>query len=198
MTLRIVAKQRYLNQECRNVFYVGGQDATDYTNAQAIVDYFTSTWDTNMAGGLMDSWTLYEFDVQQVTTANQPVLQYQPTGGAIVGDNTSADELPTQIASLLSFRCPTARPNRSRKYLTGFPETSMTQGLWIASHVALVEAFATDLLDIGAGTSLDLDLVVVRLSSTAPYIVSLQNTLTNFVVPNIPVVQRSRRIGSGV
>jgi hypothetical protein len=191
--LLVVVKQRLLAQEVRNTFWFGGDDAV-MANAQAICDGLRDAWEDNMPG-LVDEWTLYEFDVYDKTIPSVPGISFVPTGGALVG--TSADDpLPTQIALLATFKAQVAPPNTNRKYLAGFKDDQCVNGLFTGAITGAVEDWAADILDLGTTLTLAIVMEVVLLNEDGT--VSGGNPLEYAIARQVPATQRRRRIGIGI
>jgi hypothetical protein len=192
--LLVVVKQQLLGQEVRNTLWFGGGDAT-IANAQDIVDEVADAWVDELKPSLVDDWNLYGFDVYDKEVAGFPAVALTPTGGTIVGDS-AADPLPTQIAGLVKFTAPVAPPNRNRKYLCGFHESSTTAGLFTATVTGHMQDWADRLLDIAAATSLGITLEVVALALDGTVVGG--NPLEAASVSNNPATQRRRRLGVGI
>lgn len=192
--LLTVAKQRLLGQEIRNTFWWGGNDAT-MANAQAIIDEMADAWEVEIKANLVPEWTLYEFDVYDKTIPSVPGLQFLPTAGAVVGTNAN-DLLPTQIACLVTYKAQVAPPNSNRKYLGGFSDNAIVNGLYTAPFITTISNWAQRMLDLPTATGLAVVLEVVLLLPDGT--VSGGNPLEYFLVRDNPATQRRRRIGVGI
>lgn len=193
-TLRVILKQRLLEQEIRNTFHYGGGDATQ-TNAQGIGDYIRSLYATHLAGYLSTSWRLHGFSCKELDIVSNPTIDYTFTAGVL--DGTAADDpMPTQVCKLVSWLAYTARPNRGRTYLGGFCETGLTGGKF--TQVGLlngVDSWATDMLNITA-TYPGAAMVIARTSKPAGILVG-SNLIDTYRNPGNPAIQRRRRVGQG-
>lgn len=192
--LLVVAKQLLVNQECRNTFWIGGNDAV-MANAQAIIDALAAAWEDNLQAEFVDDWSLYAFDVYDKTIPSVPGIEYIPTGGGLTGA-TSNQPLPAQIAGLVTFKAQVTPPNTNRKYLCGFQVGHMAAGILNSTIVTKMEAWAADVLDIPTTTSLAITLEVVALNPDGT--VNGSNPLEYALVRSNPATQRRRRIGVGI
>lgn len=192
--LLFVAKHRWLQQEMRNTFYFGGNDAV-MTNAQAITDALAACWSANLLAYQDDEWTLYGFDVYDKTIPSVPGVEYVPTGGALVGTNVS-EVNATQLAGLVTFKAQVAPPNTNRKYLPGLNAINLADSLWNATVTTAMQAWGDQVLAIPTATGLAIVFEVVILLPDGT--VSGGNPLTSAAARNVPGMRRSRRIGVGI
>jgi len=193
--LMLTPKMRLLNQEVRNVFYIGGEDAV-VAYAQQFVDYISGSYDNRLALVLSDEFSFYACDVRDMTSPSIPAVEYIPTGGAWSGDQT-ADLLPTQIAALVTFKAQAAPPNRTRKYLAGFYDGACDGGFWTSTLQGYLTSWAADLLGMGSALSRAVSLIAPGWDLDHTYIVG-GNILSTAQVSPVPATQRRRRIGVGI
>lgn len=194
--LLTVAKMRCLQQEMRNTFWWGGNDAT-MTNAQAIIDEIADAYRDELLASLVDDWELYAFDVYDKTVAGSPGIEYSPAGAAIVG-GSALDPAPSQVAVRVDIKASVPKPNTNRKYLAGFTDSMTTPaGLVSTSIITACDNWAQRLLDLPTVTTLAVVIEVVELSAIDGTVVG-SNPLTYFKTNTIPSTLRRRKIGVGI
>lgn len=194
--LLTVAKMRFLGQEIRNTFWWGGNDAT-HTNAQVLIDEIADAYRDELVPQLVNTWSLYAFDVYDKTVAASPGIEYQPAGAAIVGASAS-HPMATQVAGLLTLKAAVPAPNTNRKFIGGFPEDQMNpDGRFHPAIITAIEDFAQRLLDLPTATALAVVIEVVELSAVDQTVVA-GNPLTYYRVSDIPSALRRRKIGVGI
>jgi hypothetical protein len=187
-------KQRLLGQELRNIYYLSGGGVAG--NVQTIVNFFRAIIDGNLATLLVDDWSTYAIDVRDIGEAGLPTIEYGYTTGTLTGDSTGTP-MPTTDSVLVNFRANVAKPNLSRKFLAGFPSTTMTAGgLWNSAVVGACENFAEALLDIGTTIS-GVGVAAVQWAGDNTYVTGA-NIMTFSTVNSIPSTQRRRKIGVGM
>lgn len=191
--LLVVAKQRWLGQECRNTFYFGGNDAV-MSNAQAIVDGMRGAWTSGISAILSQNWQLYACDVYDKTIPSVPGVEFTFTSGALVGGN-SVDDLVTQAAGLVTFKAPVSPPNTNRKYIAGFTESATSAGLFTSTIVTHMLNWGNAILALPTTLSLAIAFEVVILLPDGT--VSGGNPLVTCLPRQVPATMRSRRIGVG-
>lgn len=195
-TLKIVMKQRMGTDELRNVFYVAGAFATT-ANSQAIGDYFRTAWvraGNSIQAVLSTAWTMYGFDVKDVTDPLNPTVPFVFTSGDLVGLNGSSEPLPQQIAAMVSFKALTAPPNTSRKYLAGMTEGEHDANGWLASTKTRLGVWAQTFLDMPTDLDPGIALVVSRFNLN---VLVGSNILDSYIVSDYARTQRRRTPGRG-
>jgi hypothetical protein len=192
--LLIVPKQQMYGQEMRNTLWFGGNDAI-MDNAQALCDAIHDAWDDNIKQYLVGAWSLYGFDVYDKTIPSVPGIGFVPTAGTLQG-TLAGEGMATQIALLVTFKAQVAPPNTNRKYLAGWGEELLANGLFTSTYTAAATAWADDILDIATTTSLAVVMEVVTLLQDGT--VSGGNPLEYALAKNVPATQRRRRIGVGI
>lgn len=194
-TLRVVMKQRLFNEEVRNTFHVVGGDATQ-TNAQGIIDYFRSMWDTHLKTALTVNWNLYAASAKELDVVSNPTIDYALTAGQLNGTNIN-NQMPNQTALLVSWLALTARPNRGRTYLAGLTEdVNGSSGQWTGTATTAALAWANGMLAVSTPYP-GLGMAVTRVSKPSGVLVG-SNLIDSARIAAVPATMRSRRIGTGV
>ena len=104
------------------------------------------------------------------------------------------DELPRGVAALINLK--TVDPDVSgKKYIGGFTEAGVTEGLWPALILSQLLSFAQDWYDPFVGSD--------SLADWSPGIWSVAETVfklasTTAIIPTIPAYQRRRKRGVGI
>lgn len=194
---QVVAKQTFLAQQMRNVFYYETVGALDATLKQELADVLRVAWSTfATAAGLSNDWSLDGIYIRDVASGGIPGIDLTFTAGVLTGPS-ALDPLPTQIALLVIGRSGTVKPNQVRSYLTGLNVTmSDADGFFVAATV--VDAF---------DWAVDMDTLLLtgetghRVSASwtlgsDPY-VDATNELVSYSAKENPVTQKRRRIGRG-
>lgn len=194
--LLTVAKMRFENQEQRNTFWWGGDDAV-HANAQDIIDEIADAYRDEWIDQCADTWELYAFDVYDKTIPGAPGIEYVPIGGAIVGASATAP-MALQVATMVSFKASVPKPNTNRKFLSGMIEGAMDfGGVLSPGVVSAAEDWADRILDLPTITTLAVTLEVVELSTEDGTVVA-SNPLTFRRVTDNPSALRRRKIGVGI
>lgn len=192
--LKVVANYKYDTPvEMRNVFYFHGTEA-EWENRQAIVDEMRSIYQ-NFSGDIVNNCQLYSCTVYDLNEPEAPGAEVTFTSGVLTFTN-SGEMLPQQVALLLSFKSQTSKPNRARKYIGGFGEGNLVDGVWYSTLITHANSFCADLLDIGSALSLDVNFATLGYQTGDPPSLVMQ-TLTDYKVSSIPATQRRRRPGVG-
>lgn len=196
---QVTWKQRWLAQEIRNTFYyqttVGDPSTSEWGD---IADEIRADLVIHHVPFATVDWNFYAIDYRKVDVAGLLSFEALPTLGTLVGTSTS-DDLPTQVAILVSVKGVTVAPNRARTYLGGLGENVVTDSLVGTGFLASFET----LIDLQsalntAGTN-PLTRVAARWNTahtmvTAWNDISGQSSKTSLV----PATQRRRRIGVGI
>lgn len=194
-TMRITMKQTLLGQEVRNTFHVAGADAVQ-ANAQGIIDYFRSMWNTHLTGFLTVQWILYGASAKELDIVSNPTIEYNLTAGPLSGGNVN-DVLPPQNALLVSWIALTARPNRGRTYLAGFTENHMGPlGDFLTTATTAAQAWADGMLLVSTPYP-GLAMTVTRVDKATGTLVG-SNVINSARTTNVAATQRSRRKGKGI
>lgn len=196
---QVVHKQRLLLQEVRNVFYyetiTGDPTSAEW---QDIADEIR----VDLTGDINDdqsaSWSFYAIEYRKVDVAGLLSVEVIPTAGTLVGVNAN-NEVPTQIALLVSVKGDTVKPNRARTYLAGFTIAGLTDSIWGSNIVAACELFV-DLQSVlnAAGTN-ELQRVSAQWNSSHTQVIAFNNIAARPSKGSlVPATQRRRRIGVGI
>jgi hypothetical protein len=140
--------------------------------------------------------TAFRWDSIQVITDNTtPRRSYEyTTGFPVAGGNAGGDELPHQVAMVVTLKTAYAgRSYRGRVYLPALTEAQFTAGLFTAACVTAVNSCFTTLLGHIGSSGTDTDWRLVVWSEK----LQTANNVTQVVVRNNPGVIRKRRIGVG-
>jgi hypothetical protein len=193
-TLRIILKQRLLSQEIRTVLHYAGGDAV-HANVPDIIDYVRSVYATNLQSVLVNDWELYGASAKELDIVTNPTIDYTFSAGSLTGSDSS-EPAPTQMALLVRWIALTARPNRGRTYLAGFPSGYFdSNGLWSSTLRSAANAWAADMLDITSVLT-GLAQTITRVSKTTGALVG-SNIVESYAIIANPSTQRRRRIGVG-
>lgn len=196
---QVTWKMRWLNQECRNVFYYETQVGTPSTSEwQDIVDEIRGDLVSSWIGTATPDWSFYGIDYRRVDTPGLLSLSATPTAGALAG-SAGADNVATQVSLLVSVKGTTTKPNRARTYLCGMSKSAMTDSQWGSSFTAAAETLI-DLQSVlnAAGTN-ELQRVAAQWNTSHTQVVAWNNIAGSASIASaIPATQRSRRIGVGI
>ena len=189
----------WLLQECRNIYYydtnVGEPSKSEW---QDIVDEIRGEYDSELKVKMSANWRFNAIDYRIVDTPGLLTFEALPTAGVVIGTSVS-DDLPTQVAMLVSVKGTTTKPNRARTYLSGFVDTTVVESQFTASPIAAAETFI-DLQSVlnFAGTN-PMQRVAAQWNSSHTQVIAF-----NFISADpskasvIPATQRRRRIGVGI
>lgn len=193
-----VAKQTWLSQQVRNIFYYEVVAALSGAQAIELADGMRASWvDSLLAVNLDNSWSLNSIDLRRVDIAGLLGDEIPFTAGSLAG-TSAVDPLITQAAFLVNGKGTTTRPNQVRSYLAGCVE-----GL-IGSDAKFISA----LLVIGVDWADDMDSIALtgdtavrqaaKWATPSATHVTDWNPLTSYLATSIPATQRKRRIGVGI
>jgi hypothetical protein len=104
------------------------------------------------------------------------------------------DQLPRPVAGLIN--CKTTDPDvNGKKYIGGFTESAITDGLLVPGHIDDLALFAIDWLTgfTGATSTADFQPVIWSPTRTTPFA-----TTGTFLIPTILAYQRRRKRGIGI
>lgn len=197
-TYSAVAFQRYRAQEVRNVFYYLTTAELDGAQLQEAADEIRLAWSAglNDSDQLVNDWNLYGVDFRRIDLPGLPGTVVGFTSGTFTGTAVTAG-VANQVGLLVSGAAVTAKPRRARSYLTGWEgQAILDSGLFNADAQAAAALWlaAMDEISVTGDTLLR---VAVEFSGVPP-IVSDSNRLTVYNVRPNPVIQRRRRLGSGI
>lgn len=198
-TYQVTWKWRWLLQECRNTFYyvtsVGEPSAAEWIDC---VDEIRNDIDTEWKIYMSDDCVFWGMDYRRVDTAGLLSFEAIPTSGDLVG-TSATDDLPTQIALLVSVKGTTVKPNRARTYLPGTTEGWLTDSLFGST----VQGAGEDLIgfqsNLNTGGTNPLSRVAAQWNSSHTQVIAT-NDLSGAspVASAVPATQRRRRIGRGI
>lgn len=173
---QVIHKQRWLSQEIRNTYYyettVGDPSTSEW---QDCVDEIRADYVAELAGHMSNDWSFYGIDYREVSTAGLLSFEAIPTGGDYVGIQT-IDNLPTQVALLVSVKGATTKPNRARTYFGGMTEADCTDSLWGSLIRAAFEAFIAQQSVLNAGGTNPLSRVAAQWNSSHTQVI-VDNTI---------------------
>lgn len=196
---QVTHKMRWLAQECRNIYYyettVGDPSTSEW---QDIVDEIRVDISGAWADLLSENWEFYGIDYREVDTAGLLTFSVTPTAGTIFG-NSAQDDVPTQVALLVSVKGTTVKPNQARTYLCGFQQTSVSESQWQSGVMSEAETFIDNQSVLnGAGTN-PLQRVAAQWNTSHTQVIATNNIAGSAAVASItPATQRRRRIGVGI
>lgn len=196
---QVVHKQRLLSQEIRNVYYYEAQtgDPTD-AEWQDIVDEIRADYVAELQSHFNTTWSFYGINRRVVSTAGLLSFDEVPTAGDLLGTD-AGNEMPTQVAMLVSVKGTTTKPNRARTYLAGFPADTVNNSVFLSGDLTAAETFV-DLQSVlnAAGTN-ELQRVSAQWNSSHTQVIASNNIAGRAsVASQVPATQRRRRIGVGI
>jgi hypothetical protein len=195
----VTLKSVWLAQQCRNVLYYETQ-AGEPTDAewQDIADEVRTTYDAGLDSLMSDEWHTYGIDYRRVDTPGLPTFSKNYTAGILVG-SAITDDLPTQIAMLVSIKGATTKPNHARSYLPGMTTGQLEDGQWESIPLQSGANFIGALGSLNSAGTNDLFRVAVTWNSSHTQVVDW-NTLVGGIAQasSVPATQRRRRIGQGI
>lgn len=196
---QVVVRQTFLGQQLRNVYYYETTDELDTPQKAEVAEEIATAYDTLLGlEGLSDEWSSQGIDIRRVDVADLPTAQFDYLGGDLVGVHTANQALPAQVAILLRGTADTTFPRNTRIYHGGLHAGMMQQstGLFTTDIVNDFDLFILQ-MDNHVITGDSLSRVAVHWDSTNN-IVDDWNLVSNYSVAFNPVIQRRRRIGSGI
>ena len=196
---QVVHKQRWLLQEVRNIFYyetiTGNPSSSEW---QDIADEIRADYVADMTTNHSSDWEFYGIDYREVSSSGLPSFSVVPTSGVLVGSSAS-DDLPTQVAMLVSVKINSTAPNHSRSYLGGFPVVYVVDGLFTSAVRALAESFIDNQSVLNAAGTNELQRVAARWNTAHDAVTAYNNVAgAAAVASQVPATQRRRRIGIGI
>lgn len=195
---QVVAKQIWLAQEIRNVFYYTTTSALSSSQFQELVDKVRLSWSTMAASGsLADNWQLYGCTVRDVSSGGLDGIEWSFSSGPLVGVSAD-DSLPTQVALLSIGRSGTTKPKQVRSYLGGMTEGWIANaGVWTAAYLGYVHDWAVDMDTLSLTGDTAYRVAAQWTSPPNPYVDST-NVLVSYAETAVPATQKRRRIGIGI
>lgn len=187
----VTAKMIWLGQQVQNVFHLFGDAPLDDTDALNDIEEYMEALYTFVQPRMSDNLTFDSIVAQNLTAGTLMGERSWPT--LTTGGLGVSGSLPSQVAGLITL--PTAVPKRrGRKFVPGFNENDLTNGLFISALTDALEDFGAYLLSghsMGSGTGWWYRVVSPTLglgSASVP---------TAVVVTNVPSTLSRRRIGAG-
>lgn len=196
---QVTHKMRWLQQECRNIYYyetiTGNPSVAEW---QDVVDEIRGDVVAELLGTLSPRWAFYGIDYRQVDTPGLPSFSVVPTAGEIVGE-AALDDVATQVALLVSAKANSVKPNRVRTYFSGLTEASVNLSMIEAGSKTVFEAFFDMQSVLNAAGTNELQRVSVAWNSSHTQVVDYNNVAGSAgVCSPVPATQRRRRIGVGI
>ncbi len=196
---QVVHKQRWLLQEIRNVYYyetITGNPAT--SEWDDIVDEIRADYVAELSTDLSTNWEFYGIDFRQVDVSGLPSFSAIPTLGIFAGTDV-ADDVPTQVAMLISVKENTTAPNHVRTYLAGLTEDGNNLSLWKSGVMGSAETFIDLQSVLNAAGANELQRVSARWNTAHDAVTAFNNVAgAAAVASQVPATQRRRRIGIGI
>jgi hypothetical protein len=189
--------QSWLGQEIRNVlYYEYSGSAPSSAILQGMADDIRGAWSTGHNTYLKNTWRLYGVDWRRVDAPGWPTVGFGFTSGDLVGALSSGEDIPTQIALLVTGTAYAPPPNKVRTYLAGFTEAGLNNGLFATSvrNAAVTWASAIDTLADSGETMTRVAVKWDRVND----VVTDYNAVGNYFTSQVPATQRRRRIGRGM
>lgn len=180
--------------EWRNVFYMEDPLAGP-AEAEAAIAAIVAAYDTHLKSQMHNDWRLYGATWRNVSVAGYGGVDVEFAD--VVGTNTLSEMLPPQVAGLVSFKTGTQRPNKGRKYLTGFGENAQAAGRFIPTVVSAMQAWGNAIIAYGGGGGFPGRLGVAQIDPATGLAVAFNN-YSVAIAREIVATQRSRRIGQGI
>lgn len=140
---------------------------------------------------------LFRWDEIRGLTVNTspPRADLYNTGLPAAGTITTTDELPHQVAMIVSTKTAFAgRSYRGRNYLPALNEGDSGDGLFLNATVDAIQTYYDDLVAALGDSGANADYKWVVWSEK----LQAANGITDTIVRNVPGVVRRRRIGVGV
>lgn len=184
--------------ELRNVLHYEFTGYTpNTTELQEAVDDLDDHYKSNLQSYFTDNLTMGEYEVRRVDIGDQPASDFTVTGGTWAGSNVS-DQLPAQLAVLVSGSSGTAFPRTVRSYLFPFTSANITgDGLVLAAARTAAGAWGTDSQELAITGQLNANRVAVKYGGD-PRAVTDSNQIKTASGKSKFATQRSRRLGVGI
>jgi len=181
----------------RNIHhYLYDGDPLTQTEMQAVINVVDQDYKDNLQSFFSPEVLMGTYGIRRVDLGDQPEAVLQATAGTWVGTST-LDQMPEQLAAIVTFRAFSAYPRTTRSYM--FPSTeynnTVTGGILSGALTALT-AWANDMAVLTVAAVGDLQKVAVRFGGT-PRAVEAYNIVTSFAVAGRWRSQRRRRLGVG-
>lgn len=163
---------------------------------QDLVDVLDGHYKTDMQAGFGANVTFYAYDVRRVDLAGLPANQFIPTGLSWAG-TSAADALPSQIATVVTWKAQTTFPRTTRSYLFPVGEGNNTiAGRPTSAWLTIVNTWAPKIINLVTIATPDPVKVAVQYTGTPPFVVT-SNPVTTAVASQTWGTQRRRRPGVG-
>lgn len=191
----IIFNQRWQGQRIKNVT-VWSNIPTTPTDRQSLADSLRGIWNSNLGSDMSDGWSLDS--VTYFYNDSAPVFSVEVpfTPGPLVG-GSAGNDLPSQVALLLSTQINGPPPNRGRFYLSGMTEfANNAVGQWEQSP----RDNARGMLEVWAGgVSYVTNSAFLRIARrNALGIITLSSPVETVIPRANPATQRRRRRGQGI
>lgn len=194
---QVVLDQAVTLSEMKNVLYYQAPDeAIGEGTFQEYADAFGAVWDTEIKSSLAVVHYLNSVTLRRVDQADWPSKLVTFTGGSIQG-TADFDILAHQVAMLVTHRGYSLPPNKTRMYLGGWTEASMTAGVFIGAAAAAAIDLGNALTTITPASGPAIQKVSVRWDHVLGYVTDW-NPVSVVTVQGVPVIQRRRRLGQGI
>lgn len=195
--LQVVAKQVWLGQQVRNVFYYVPTGALDASQKQELVDKVRLAWATMATSGALETtWQLYGCSVREVGSGGLDGVDFSFTSGPLDGVS-GVDTVPTQVCLLVIGRSGTVKPKQVRSYLAGMTEDWLgSNGQWASAYLVYAHDWAVDMDTISVTGEVCNRVAAQWTAPPVPY-VSDTNVLISYSETAVPATQKRRRIGVG-
>lgn len=191
----IIFRQRFLGQQIRNVTVWSNVPETP-ADMQLLADELRARWAGQVQDRHVTGWSLDGITVAYNQTNPIYSVEYTFTQGSLVGTDSTPPTI-SQACLLVSTQSQGPPPNRGRIYFGGLGE-SQTQpdGRWFQAARTDFQGMVVDWsngIDFGNGVSF---LLIARRNPDGT--LDLTSGVANVIARDIPAIQRSRRLGSGI
>lgn len=198
-TYLVTHKGTFLGQQIRNTFYyvttVGEPSDAEW---QVAADEIRVDWAAQLTARMSNNYSLDGIDRRRVDIAGLLTFSEIFTLGPVVGSNAT-DEIPTQVALLVSNKGTTVKPNRARTYLAGWTDADVTASQFIAAPLLAAETFIDLQSNLNGAGANPLSRVAAQWNATRTFVVATNDLSGAASVGSIiPATQRRRRIGVGI
>lgn len=194
---QVVAKQTYLGQQMRNVFYYETTSTLSAAQRQELADVLRVAWATFSAAiGLVDDWSLDGVYFRDVESGGIPGVDLSFTSGVLTGPSVGTP-MPAQVSLLVIGRSGTIKPNQVRTYLCGLNTTvSDSDGFFLAANVVDAFDWAVDMDTLALTGDTAHRVAASWTTGEAPFVDDVNELITYSAKEN-PATQKRRRIGRG-
>jgi hypothetical protein len=196
---QVTLKQRYYDQEVRNVFYyettVGDPSTSEWKD---IADEIRSDLDTYWNGRCVPEWEFYAIEYREVDTPGLLSFEAIPTSGSLFGTDTGEGSA-SQLAVLCRVKGTSTKPNRARSYLCGVAADKIVDSKWDSGTTDSAEDFIDEMSVLNNAGTNTLQRVAAQWN-TAHTEVTVTNNISAqaSLASEVPATQRRRRLGVGI